>query len=146
MVHFIGAPPPRPLVPVVSSKHFASSYATFPPAGWRSDARRFGADAHESHLDLFVEPRDVLGERALQETVILRDEGDLATEALSVPARERPAVDVDIPVARLVEPRDDLDERGLTATGVDADRPGRHSMNGQLNDAVTDQRQAKDRP
>ena len=33
--------------------------------------------AHPRHVDLLVEPRDVLGERALQETVILRDEGDL---------------------------------------------------------------------
>jgi len=34
--------------------------------------------AHPRHVDLFVEPRDVLGERALQQAVILRDEGDLA--------------------------------------------------------------------
>ena len=33
--------------------------------------------AHPRHVDLFVEPRDVLGERALQEAVVLRDEGDL---------------------------------------------------------------------
>ena len=70
MLHVIGAPPPGPLVPIVFSKHFASSYATVPPAGWRSDARRFDADAHESHLDLFVEPRDVLGDRALQQAVM----------------------------------------------------------------------------
>ena len=34
--------------------------------------------AHPHHVDLLVEPRDVLGERALQQAVILRDEGDLA--------------------------------------------------------------------
>ena len=34
--------------------------------------------AHPRHVDLFVEARDVLGERALQQAVILRDEGDLA--------------------------------------------------------------------
>jgi hypothetical protein len=53
-------------------------------------------------MDLFVEPRDVLGERALQQAVILRDEGDLAAETLRVPAGERLAVDVDSAVARLV--------------------------------------------
>ena len=41
-------------------------------------ARRLGAGAHESKIDLLVEPRDVLGERALQQAVVLRDEGDLA--------------------------------------------------------------------
>jgi hypothetical protein len=65
-------------------------------------ARRFGAGAHESKMDLFVEPRDVLGERTLQQAVILRDEGDLAAQALRVPAGERLAVDVDVAVARLV--------------------------------------------
>jgi hypothetical protein len=49
--------------------------------------------AHPRHVDLLIEPRDVLGERALQETVILRDEGDLAAKTLSVPAGEGLAVD-----------------------------------------------------
>ena len=39
---------------------------------------QLGAHPHELHVDLVVEAGDVLGERALQETVILRDEGDLA--------------------------------------------------------------------
>jgi len=34
--------------------------------------------AHPRHVDLLIEARDVLGERALQQAVILRDEGDLA--------------------------------------------------------------------
>ena len=42
------------------------------------DLGEIRALAHPRHVDLLVEPRDVLGERALQEAVILRDEGDLA--------------------------------------------------------------------
>jgi hypothetical protein len=52
-----------------------------------------GALAHPPHVDLLIEPRDVLGDGALQETVVLRDEGDLAAKTLSVPAGERLAVD-----------------------------------------------------
>jgi hypothetical protein len=43
----------------------------------------------------------------------LGDEGDLAAQRLRVPAAERLAVDVDVAVAGLVEPGDELDERGL---------------------------------
>jgi hypothetical protein len=39
----------------------------------------------------------------MQQAVILRDEGDLAAQALRVPAGERLAVDVDVAVAGLVE-------------------------------------------
>ena len=49
--------------------------------------------------------------------VALRDEGDLAAEELGIPAEQGLTVDVDVAVARLVEPRHDLDERGLTAAG-----------------------------
>jgi hypothetical protein len=52
-----------------------------------------------------------------QETVVLGDEGDLAAEALGVPTVERLAVDQHPAAGRLVEPRDDLDERGLAAAG-----------------------------
>ena len=44
-----------------------------------SDLGERGALAHPRHVDLLVEPRDVLGERALQETVVLGDEGDQKT-------------------------------------------------------------------
>ena len=49
------------------------------------DLGKIGALAHPRHVDLLVEPRDVLGERALQETIVLGDEGGLAAEALGVP-------------------------------------------------------------
>ncbi len=65
--------------------------------------REGGALAHPPHVDLLIEAGDVLGERALQETVILRDEGDPAAQGLCVPAGERLAVDVDVAVAGLVE-------------------------------------------
>jgi hypothetical protein len=34
-------------------------------------------EQHTRHVDLLIEPRDVLGERALQQAVVLRDEGEL---------------------------------------------------------------------
>ena len=64
-----------------------------------SDLGELRAHAHELHIDLVVETRDVLGERALQEAVILRDEDNLAAESLRVPTVERLAVDQH-PVAR----------------------------------------------
>jgi hypothetical protein len=51
----------------------------------------------------------------LEQAVVLGDEGDLAAQGLRVPAAERLAVDVDVAVTGLVEPGDDLDERGLAA-------------------------------
>jgi hypothetical protein len=35
-------------------------------------------EQHPRHVDLLIEPRDALGERALQQAVVLRDEGDRA--------------------------------------------------------------------
>ena len=46
---------------------------------------------------------------ALQQAVILRDEGDLASEALGVPAGLGLAVDVDVAVVGFVEPCDHLE-------------------------------------
>jgi hypothetical protein len=40
--------------------------------------REGGALAHPRHVDLLIEARDVLGDGALQQAVVLGDEGDLA--------------------------------------------------------------------
>ena len=47
--------------------------------------------AHPRHVDLLVEPRDVLGDRALQQAVVLGDEGDIDTlrVAFQVPPPSR---------------------------------------------------------
>jgi hypothetical protein len=39
--------------------------------------REGGAFAHPRHVDLLIEARDVLGDGALQQAVVLGDEGDL---------------------------------------------------------------------
>ena len=40
------------------------------------DLSVFGALAHPAHVNLLIEPRDVLGDGALQQAVVLGDEGD----------------------------------------------------------------------
>ncbi len=60
-------------------------------------------------------PRCSRRARTLQETVILRDEGDLAAQSLRVPTVERLAVDQHAAAGGLVEPGDDLDEGRVAA-------------------------------
>jgi hypothetical protein len=73
------------------------------------DLGEVGADAHELHVGLLIEARDVLGDGALQQAVVLSDEGDLAAQGLRVPAAERLAVDADVAIAGFVEPGDELE-------------------------------------
>jgi len=73
----------------------APRHAAFMRDGER---RERGALAHPRHVDLLIEPGDVLGDGALQQTVVLSHEGSLAAQGLRVPAGERLAVDVDAAV------------------------------------------------
>ena len=69
---------------------------------------QLGAHAHELHVDLVVEAGDVLGERALQQAVVLRDQGDLAAKTLRVPTVERLAVDQHPAAGGFADPGNDV--------------------------------------
>ena len=57
----------------------------------------------------------LLNNGGASEAVVLGDERDLAAQGLRVPAAERLAVDQHFARGRLVEPGQDLDQRGLAA-------------------------------
>ena len=72
---------------------------------------------------------DVLPNRAREEEALLRDDAELAAQALLRDRAKVVAVDGDAALARVVEARQELRDRGLPCAGVPHERdrrPGRH--------------------
>jgi hypothetical protein len=79
--------------------------------------------------------RDVLAHRAREEETLLRDDAELAAQALLRDRAEVVAVDGDVALARVVEAREELRDRGLPRARMPHERDRRPGRDVQL-DAV----------
>ena len=99
-------------------------------AGGEIGDERVGSDGVRGRFDLGAggagpAEGDVVGDRACEEEALLRNDPELAAERLLGDAAQVGAVDRDPPVARVVEAREQLGDRGLSRAGVPDERDRR---------------------